>query len=178
MKTLIIYTSQTGFTKRYAQWLADEMKADMYDLKDAKNKEGAFFVTYDSIVYAGWIMAGKVVKSNWFFGKAPDWKEKRLAIMAVGGSPNDNPDVEVTLRNLIQEDKSQYIKAFYCQGGFDYDKMKGPSKLAMKMFAGALKKKKDEKSQQVAEYISKSYDISDVKFIEPIVDYLRGEKQQ
>ena len=36
MKTLIIYTSQTGFTKRYAQWLADEMKADMYDLKDAK----------------------------------------------------------------------------------------------------------------------------------------------
>ena len=47
----------------------------------------------------------------------------------------------------------------------------------MKMFAGALKKKKDEKSQQVAEYISKSYDISDVKFIEPIVTYLRGEKQ-
>ena len=46
----------------------------------------------------------------------------------------------------------------------------------MKMFAGALKKKKDEKSQQVAEYISKSYDISDVKFIEPVVTYLRGEK--
>ena len=149
----------------------------MYDLKDAKNKEGAFFVTYDSIVYAGWIMAGKVVKTNWFFDKANGWKEKRLAVMAVGGSPNDNPDVEVTLKNLIPEGKSQYIKAFYCQGGFDYDKMKGPSKLAMKMFAGVLKKQKDEKSQQVAEYISKSYDISDVKFIEPIVTYLRGEKQ-
>ena len=50
--------------------------------------------------------------------------------------------------------------------------MKGPSKLAMKMFTGALKKKNDDKSQQMAEYISKSYDISDVKFIEPIVDYL------
>ena len=24
MKTLIIYTSQTGFTKKYAQWIADE----------------------------------------------------------------------------------------------------------------------------------------------------------
>ena len=48
---------------------------------------------------------------------------------------------------------------------------------AMKMFTGALKKRKDEKSQQVAEYISRSYDISDVKFIEPIVAYLQGEKQ-
>ena len=177
MKTPIIYTSQTGFTKKYSQWLADEMKADIYDLKDAKKKDAAFFDAYDAIVYAGWIMAGKVVKSNWFLEKTPDWKEKRLAVMAVGGSPNDNPDVEVTLKNLIPEGKSQYIKAFYCQGGFDYDKMKGPSKLAMKMFAGVLKKQKDEKSQQVAEYISKSYDISDVKFIEPVVTYLRGEKQ-
>ena len=40
MKTLIIYTSQTGFTKKYAQWIADEMSADIYDLKDAKKKEG------------------------------------------------------------------------------------------------------------------------------------------
>ena len=34
MKTLVIYTSQTGFTKKYADWLADEMGADIFDLKD------------------------------------------------------------------------------------------------------------------------------------------------
>ena len=77
---------------------------------------------------------------------------------------------------MIPGDQSQYIKAFYCQGGFDYDKMKGPSRLAMKMFTSALKKQKDEKSKQVAERISSSYDISDVKFIEPIVAYLMEEK--
>ena len=177
MKTLIIYTSQTGFTKKYSQWLADKTNADIYELKDAKKKKAAFFDTYDAIVYAGWIMAGKVVKSNWFLGKAEGWKEKCLAVMAVGGSPNDNPDVEGALKKLIPDDKKQYVKAFYCQGGFNYDKMKGPYKLAMKMFAGALRKKKDEKSRQVAEYISKSYDVSDIKYIEPIVDYLRAEKQ-
>lgn len=176
MKTLIIYTSQTGFTKKYSQWLADEMDAEVYDLKDAKKKEAAFFDAYDAIVYAGWIMAGKVVKSDWFLGKANGWKGKRLAVMAVGGSPNDNPDVDVALKNMIPGDQSQYIKAFYCQGGFDYDKMKGPSRLAMKMFTSALKKQKDEKSKQVAERISSSYDISDVKFIEPIVAYLMEGK--
>ena len=46
----------------------------------------------------------------------------------------------------------------------------------MKMFAGALKKQKDEKSQQVAEYISKTYDISDAKVLDPIVAYLQGDE--
>ena len=174
MKTLIVYTSQTGFTRKYSEWLADKLNADIYDLKSAQKLKADFFAAYDAIVYAGWIMAANVVKSKWFLEKAADWKEKRLAIMAVGGSPNDNPDVEVTLHNMLSDEQRQYIRAFYCQGGFDYDKMKGPSKLAMKMFVSALKKKPDEKSQQMAEYISKSYDISDVKYIEPIVDYIQG----
>ena len=67
------------------------------------------------------------------------------------------------------------VKAFYCQGGFDYDKMNIASKLAMKMFVSVLKKKQDEKSGQVAEYVSGSYDISDKKYLEPVAAYLRGE---
>ncbi|MBP5385634.1 MAG: flavodoxin [Lachnospiraceae bacterium] len=174
MKTLIIYTSQTGFTKKYAQWLAERMQGDVLDLKAAKKKGASFYDAYEAIVYAGWVMAGKVVKADWFFGKAPDWKEKRLAIMAVGGSPNDNPDVETAMKTLLTEEQRRYMKAFYCQGGFDHDKMKWPSKVAMKMFTSALRKKKDEKSRQVAEFISQSYDISDVKFIEPVASYLLG----
>ena len=28
MKTLVIYSSQTGFTERYAGWIAEEVTAD------------------------------------------------------------------------------------------------------------------------------------------------------
>ena len=59
--------------------------------------------------------------------------------------------------------------------GFNYEKMNTASKLAMKAFVGSLKKKSDEKSKEMAELISGSYDISDVKFVEPIVAYLKGE---
>ena len=120
-------------------------------------------------------MAGSVVKVKWFLGKAVNWKEKRLAVVCVGGSPNDNPDVDVTLQNILSDEQRQYIKAFYCQGGFDYEKMNAPSRMAMKLFVGALKKKQDEKSRQMAEYISTSYDISDIKYIEPVVAHLRGD---
>ncbi|MCR5358186.1 MAG: flavodoxin domain-containing protein [Lachnospiraceae bacterium] len=173
MKTLIIYTSQTGFTKKYAQWLADEMDADIFDLKDVRKKEESFFADYEAIVYAGWCMAGSVVKIKWFLDKAEKWKEKRLAVICVGGSPGDNPDVEVALKNILSDEQRKYIKAFYCQGGFDYEKMNTASKLAMKMFVSALKKKQDEKSRQMAEHIATSYDISDKKYIEPVVAYLK-----
>ena len=39
MKTLIIYNSQTGFTARYAQWMAEATGADRVELKEAKKKD-------------------------------------------------------------------------------------------------------------------------------------------
>ena len=134
MKTLIIYTSQTGFTKRYAEWIAERMSADLLDLKEARKKKDEFFEPYDAIVYGGWVMAGNPVKSKWFLDKASAWKNKRLAVFCVGGSPDDNPDVEVFLSKVLTDEQRKYIKAFYCQGGFNYEKMNGPSRLAMKMF--------------------------------------------
>ena len=174
MKTLVVYTSQTGFTKRYAQWLSDEMKADMYDLKEVQKKDDSFFSEYEAIVYAGWAMAGKVVKAGWFLNKAEGWKGKKLAVICVGGCPGDAPECEAMMKTVLSEEQSSYIKAFYCQGGFNYEKMNAASKLAMKMFVGSLKKKTDEKSKTMAEMIAKGYDISDVKYILPVADYLRG----
>ena len=175
MKTLVVYTSQTGFTKKYAGWIAEEMNADIYDLNDVKKKNDVFFDGYDAIVYAGWLCAERVVKIKWFQDKAVNWKNKRLAVVAVGGSPNDNPDLEKFMKTILTDEQSGYIKAFYCQGGFNYEKMNAPSRMAMKMFVSTLKKKPDEKTRQMAEMISNSYDISDKKFIDPVVSYLKGE---
>jgi menaquinone-dependent protoporphyrinogen IX oxidase len=176
MKTLIIYTSQTGFTKKYAEWLSERMKADIYELKDVQKKDDAFFDEYQAIVYGGWAMAGKIVKVNWFLEKADSWKEKRLAVFCVGGSPNENPEVEKMLQSMLTDEQKKYIRAFYCQGGFNYEKMNTASRLAMKMFVSALKKKKDptEDEKIMVKMISESYDISDRKFIEPIAEYLEG----
>ena len=174
MKVLVVYTSQTGFTKRYAEWIAEKTGADILDLKDARKKKDSFYDEYQAIVYGGWIMAGNTVKVKWFLNKAASWTGKKLAVFCMGGSPNDNPDIEVTLHNMLSDDQRKIIRAFYCQGGFNYEKMNGPSRLAMKMFVSALKKKKDQTEEEkiMAEMIATSYDISDEKYIEPIIEYL------
>lgn len=176
MKTLVIYTSQTGFTKRYAEWISEELDADIYELKDVKKKTNDFFETYEAIIYAGWCMAGMVVKVKWFFERAAYWKNKKLSVVAVGASPNDNPEVDEFLNNLLTDEQRPFIKAFYCQGGINYDKMNFTSRTAMKMFANSLKNNKNssEDDRKKGEMISKSYDISDKRFIDPVVDYVRG----
>lgn len=176
MKTLVVYTSQTGFTKKYAEWLGERMKADVLDLKDAQKKNTGFFDDYQAIVYGGWAVAGKLSKSKWYLGKAPSWKDKKLAVFCVGGSPNESPETKVALDNMLNDEQKKFIKAFYCQGGINYEKMSAGNRLTLKMFVGALKKKKNlsEKERTMVEMISSTYDISDKKYIEPIVEYLEA----
>ena len=172
MKTLVVYTSQTGFTKRYAQWIAERTGADLFDLKDVQNENGSLFNRYDAIVYAGWCVCGKVAKSNWFFEKAANWKGKNLAIVSVGAALNGSKEAEMALNKILNDEQKTYIKAFYCQGGINYEKMNLASRLTMKAYAGSLKKSKDERLRDMGAMVDHSYDASDIKFIEPIVQYL------
>ena len=173
MKTLVVYTSQTGFTKRYAEWIAEKSQADIFTLKDVQKKTETFFNEYDAIIYAGWCMASKVVKLEWFLEKANNLKDKKLVVVAVGASPNEAPETSVAMNNLLSDEQKQYVKVFYCQGGINYGKMKFPFKFAMKMFSNSLKKSKDAKQREQGEFIDHSYDISDVKYIEPVLDFLK-----
>ena len=172
MKTAVIYISQTGFTKKYAEWITEKSNADLFRFKDAKKKKNAFFAEYDAIIYAGWCMAGKVVKLEWFLEKALSLKGKKLAVVAVGASPNESPEVDTAMNNLLTEEQKQYIKVFYCQGGIDYSKMKLSSKMALKMFSTILKNSKDPKQREQGEFISHSYDVSDIKFIDPVISFI------
>ena len=177
MNTIVVYISQTGFTKRYAEWIAEELQAEIVELKEAKRKPADFFTSFDAIIYGGWAMGGRIVEAKWFFDKAVAWKEKKLAVFCVGASPAANPDVDRVLHDMLTDEQRTYIKVFYCQGGLNYDKMKLSSKMMMKAFVSMLKKKKDatQMEKDMAAMISESYDISDKCYVEPIVAYVKGE---
>ncbi len=173
MKTIIIYHSQTGFTKRYAQWIAEASGADCFELTAARKKD---LDAYDTIVYGGWACAGGISKLSWFKSNIDRWAGKKLIAFCVGASPIENPEIGTALRQNFTESEWEKVNVFYCPGGFNYEKMSAPSKLMMKMFIKALKAKKDktETEQEMINMISHSYDISDRKYIEPILESISG----
>ena len=171
MRTIVIYNSQTGFTKRYAQWIAEAAGADCLELSAAKKKS---MDEYEAIVFGGWACAGSISKLSWFKGNIDKWADKNLIAFCVGASPIENPEIESSLKKNFTESELKKVSVFYCPGGFNYEKMHTPSKLMMKMFIKALKAKKDktEMEEEMIKMISSSYDISDRKYIEPILECL------
>lgn len=171
MKTIVIYNSQTGFTKRYAEWIAEATGADCFELSAAKKKDLA---AYDAIIFGSWACAGGIRKLSWFKGNMDRWQDKKLIAFLVGASPIDSPEIDPALKRNFTESERDKISVFYCPGGLNYEKMPAPSKLMMKMFVTMLKAKKGktEADQEMIKMISASYDISDRKYIEPILSCL------
>lgn len=172
MKTIVIYNSQTGFTKRYAQWIAEATDADCLELSTAKKKD---LTRYEAIIFGGWACAGSISKISWFKSNMDKWTDKKLIAFCVGGSPIDSPEIEPALKKNFKESELKKVNIFYCPGGFNYEKMSIPSKLMMKMFIKTLKAKRDktEAELEMIKIISVSYDISDKKYIEPILECLK-----
>lgn len=172
MKTIIIYNSQTGFTKRYAEWIAEAAKADCIELSAAKKKD---LTAYEAIVFGSWACAGSISKISWFKGNIDKWAGKKLIVFCVGASPIENPEVEIALSQIFNESERKKAALFYCPGGLNYDKMAAPSKLMMKLFVKSLKAKKvkTQEDELMIKMLSSSYDIAGKQYIEPILQCLK-----
>lgn len=174
MKAIVIYNSQTGFTKKYAEWISQAAGCECVDFKKGSKMN---LSEYDAVVFGGWCMAGNVTKLSWFKKQMPSLNAagKKLVVFAVGATPAEADEVQVAMDRVLNESEKTMAKLFYCPGGLDYDKMNGISKFMMRMLAKSLKANKNatENDLKKAELISSSYDISDKKYVEPIVAALR-----
>lgn len=174
MKSIVIYNSKTGFTKRYAEWIGQAAACECVELKQAGKIN---LMEYDAVVFGGWFMAGKVTRLDWFKKKMPALASggKKLLVYAVGATPAESPDISVAMRKNFSDNEWGKVKVFYCPGGLNYDKMNFASKLVMKMLSKALSSKKDatEAEKEQAKMVLSSYDLSDKKYIEPLLAELK-----
>lgn len=172
MKTIVIYHSQTGFTKRYARWIAQAAGADCLELSAAKKQD---FTPYDAIIFGSWACAGGISKLGWFKNNIGKWGDKKLVVFCVGASPMDSPEVGQAMKQNFKEQEFKRVHTFYCPGGLNYERMPMSSKLMMKMFVKMLKAKKNqtEMEQEMVRMVSGSYDIADKKYIAPILECLK-----
>ncbi|MDD2402659.1 MAG: flavodoxin domain-containing protein, partial [Clostridia bacterium] len=48
MKTVVVYKSKSGFTKKYAEWIAKELSAEIFE---ASRITADMMMDYDTVVY-------------------------------------------------------------------------------------------------------------------------------
>jgi menaquinone-dependent protoporphyrinogen IX oxidase len=174
MNILVVYKSISGFTKKYAEWIAGGLNAKCINLDEIGNIS---FKEYDLIIFGGSLHAVGVNGYKKFKAYIPIIGADKIIIFAVGASPaKKGVEDEIKTANLTDA-VERNIPLFYLRGGFDYSKLDLRNKVLMKLLKWKLMLRKnktpDEKGMLSA--YKKPLDASKQKNIEPIIDYVKGQ---
>ncbi|MFW6001160.1 MAG: flavodoxin domain-containing protein [Halanaerobium sp.] len=179
MKTAVVYWSKTGFVKKYAEWIAEEIKADLIEgnsisIEAIKN--------YKSLVFGGSLYAGGINGAD-FMKKVlhnPEFKNKKIAVFAAGASSSTSEVINEVKNNNFDDQEQQRFKFYYLRGGFDYNKLGFKDKILMNMMKWKLKRKKksgeklngDEMGMLSA--FNEAVDFTDKSSIKSLVEYIKN----
>jgi hypothetical protein len=134
----IVYESNTGFTRKYAELLSEATGLKVYERRTAGGslKKGA------AVLYMGWLMAGSVKGFKKACGR---YRIKALAAVGMG-SPSDKSSAD-TVQKYTTED----MPVFYLQGGLDVGKLRGLYKFMMSSAGKATENSPDTNDKMTDE---------------------------
>jgi len=142
MSGIVVYRSNYGSAKQYADWIHEETGFPVYDSRDKKIPwDGA-----DTVVIGCPILANKPVLAGWIAKNWDRMKDKRVVLFTTSGAdPADTP-VNEWIAKALPETIRSGIRAFPLPGRFDYARLKGLGKVMIWLAANVFQSK-DVKNQ-------------------------------
>lgn len=115
MKTLIVFYSRTGTTKKVAQAMAEKLGADVEEIFDTVDRSGV----------VGYLKSGRDAMKKKLTLLKPASKDPAEYDLVVIGTPNWGRHMATPIRTYIVEQKDRIKKAaFFCtQGGSGDEKL-------------------------------------------------------
>jgi len=118
MKSIVVYSSLSGFTKRYSEWISEELGADCVSVNSVDSKK---LSEYDVVIFGSHIRMKDVPDRKRFAELARNLK--KVIFFVVGGAPEGhNPLVPVIFKKInksIPQTASE--PQFYFQGGLNLE---------------------------------------------------------
>jgi len=174
--TLVVYNSKYGYTEKYAQWLAEELNADICNGKNLKDNT---LNNYSTILFGGSLYAGKNKAALLIVKHFEQIKDKKIVLFTCGLADVSNPtnidNINRALDMVITPEIRNKIRIFHVQGGIDYNNLTFLHKIMMKVpYSQTLKKPENERTDEDREFLAtygQKVDFSDKKMLEPIIKY-------
>lgn len=172
-KILVLYKSKYGYTKTYAEMIADELACD---LQEATNVSINMLQGYDTIIYGGGLYALgingiKLIKQNF-----DSLQTKNIVVWATGSNPGRPSEMQEVWKLNFPDYMLKKIHTFYLRGGFDYQKLSSGHKLMMSALKVKIKSTKNRSEDD--ELLLKAYDTPeyhcDRKNITTLIEYVKA----
>lgn len=175
MKAIVIYNSQTGFTKRYAEWIAEELGCEAVPWK---RRTSVDLGSYDLTIFGSWIHASSITGSKWAKEQIASHPEKKFAFFTVGSSPvkadgSLDEKVKTTFDSEFSQTDYPNLSCFYLPGGFAYEKLGLPDKLIMKVLFSQVDKiaESDPEGAALFKRMQEGFDETARENITSIINY-------
>jgi menaquinone-dependent protoporphyrinogen IX oxidase len=168
LKIAVIYKSKYGTTKNYAQWIAEELNAELYEKKEFNSKK---FKEYDCVVLGGGMYAGAILGSDLI----KKIHCKNLIFFTVGLADPMTTDYSTHIEKIFPKAIPENTKIFHFRGGIDYEKLNFVHKKMMGMlqkFVGKKENPSDEEKLFLSTYSGK-VDFTDKISINPLIEYVK-----
>lgn len=170
---IIIYGSEYGSTKRYAERLSEITGIEAVSYNEAKD-----IGDYKRVVYLGGLFAGGVMGLKKTVGKMTSQQELVLATVGMT-DPNETTYFEGIRKALKAQIPALFYdehKIFHLRGAIDYSRLGFKHRIMMKLFHSMMLKKPESEltadAKAMLETYGKQVDFVDYDSLKPIIEMI------
>lgn len=118
MKGLILYFTTYGTTKQYAEWIAEEIDAEICNYKEATD---AALQDAGFLIIGSFVMAHKLIISRWLAKKENLLRNKKLFFYSVSAAKPDDRELEHIFEVSLPESLLKDAHTYRFGGKLRYD---------------------------------------------------------
>ena len=178
MEHIIVYGSQYGSARRYAEKLSERINIPAVSYKKARDLSGMKTMIYLGSLYAGGVLG--LTKTLLGLSTRDGFK---LILVTVGLSdpnePENRDNIRASLRRQLSSGLLDQAKVFHLRGGIDYQKLSFGHRVMMKLLYQSLHQTPPEEqtaeNRAFIETYGKQVDFTDFSALEPIIGEFQGE---
>lgn len=172
-KTLVQYRSVYGYTKDYAEMIAEELGCG---LREASRMSAGDLAPYDTLIFGGGLYASAINGVNIIRDHFDLLQGKHIVVWATGINAGSPEVMERVWRRNFPEKIRKNIRTFYLRGGFDYGNLSPLHKIMMTGLKWKIKASKNQSEEDAG--LLKAYqrpeNHCDRRNIAGLVTYMRS----
>lgn len=172
MSTIVIYKSKYGSTKKYAEWIAEELNCEAID---AKKADISLLEKYDTIIYGGGLYAEIIAGVTLITKNYEKLKNKKLIVYSTGITPLNYREYydKMVIEKNFKPEMLNRIKVYNFLGKMIIDELSLPHKAALKTLKKIMcgKENPTEMEKLLIELCETSGDFTDKEAIKELVMY-------
>ena len=174
MNAIVVYRSKYGSTKKYAEWIAEELGIEC---RDAKGMKASELLPYDTIILGGGLYAEVIAGATLITKNFDMFRDKKLIIYTTGLTPIDCRDYydKLVIEKNFKNGEQEKIKIFNFLGKMIIEELSLPHRAALKTLKKIMSGKENptEMEKLLIHLCDVSEDMTDRNAITELCEYAR-----